>query len=158
MISQGIGRGNYSNLKPMGKIQMSERKPIKWSTTLFVLLYPIIRSGWGSYFLVMGKVWRSNSNLRSHPFLESVFLTCGESKILGRNSQSMMHPYLSFPHPFSLTWALSHSRKRSELSPSRFGSLPMFSMVGEVIFWNVVCICRGYSRFSVCWGPFLSPS
>ena len=36
-ISQGIGRGNYSNLEPMGKIQMSKGKTIKWSTTLFVL-------------------------------------------------------------------------------------------------------------------------
>ena len=71
MISQGIGRGNYSNLDPKGKIQMSKVKPIKLSTTPFYAQPS--KSGWRSYLLGMGKAWRSNSNLGGHPFLESVF-------------------------------------------------------------------------------------
>ena len=38
--------------------------------------------------------------MEGHPFLESVFLTCGESKSLGRHAQAIMHPCLSFPHSF----------------------------------------------------------
>ena len=55
-------------------------KLIKLSTTHFVLFCLVIRSGWGSYFLGMGKAWKSNSNLGGHPFLESDFLTCGQVK------------------------------------------------------------------------------
>ena len=60
----------------------------------------------------MGKVWRSNSNLGSHSFLKSMFLTCGASKILGMHAQAIMHPWISFlthPHGFL---APSRSTKR----------------------------------------------
>ena len=71
MISQGIGRENIQTLEPMGKSQMSKGKPIKLSTTHLIffsnhLFLPEI--GWGSYFLGMGMVWRSNSNWEDHPF------------------------------------------------------------------------------------------
>ena len=36
MISQGIGRSNYSNLESMGKIQMSKGKTHKMVNYLFV--------------------------------------------------------------------------------------------------------------------------
>ena len=106
----------------------------------------------------MGKVWRSNSNLGSHPFLESVLLTCGASKILWKHAQAIMHQWLSFYDPFSLVWALSCSRKGVELSPSQFCIFPMFLHGWGSRFWNAKCICRRDSPFSVCWGLFLSPS
>ena len=115
MISQGIGGrgGNYSNLEPMVKIQMSKVKPIKLSTTPFLSFSAqSSKSGWRSYLLGMGKAWRSNSNLWGRPFLESVFLTCGASKILERHAQAMRYPWISFlthPHGFL---APSRSTKR----------------------------------------------
>ena len=53
---------------------MSKGKPIKLSSTPFVFYAQSSKVGERSYFLGMGKVWRSNSNLGSHPFLENVFL------------------------------------------------------------------------------------
>ena len=35
-------------------------KPIKLLTTHFVLLCSVIRSGWGSYCMGMGRVWEKN--------------------------------------------------------------------------------------------------
>ena len=93
--------GELFNLDPLGKIQMSKVKPIEWSTTPFSILCLVtfklvekfISLGWGRY-------GGQNSNLGGHPFLESVFLTCGASKCLGRHAQAIMHPCLSFTHPF----------------------------------------------------------
>ena len=97
----------------MGKIQMSKVKTIEWSTTPFCLLClvtsrlveKVISLGWGRY-------GGQNSNLGGHPFLESVFLPCGESKSLGRNSQDIMHPWLSFLTHHHGVLAPSRSKKR----------------------------------------------
>ena len=54
---------------------------------------------------------------------------------------------------------LSHAVGRGvELSPSRFGSFPMFLHGWGGCFWNAKCICKRDSCFSVGWGPFLSSS
>ena len=97
----------------MGKIQMSRGKPIKLSTTLFVFYSQSFKVNEGSYFLGMGKVWRSNSNLGSHPFLENVFLDSWGSKCLEMHSQAIIHPCVCFltqldiARAFSLTiWAV----------------------------------------------------
>ena len=63
--------------------------------------------GVGSYCLGMGRVWRSNSNLGSHPFLESVFLTCGASKSLGMHAQAIMHPFVCFLMQLEIAGAFS---------------------------------------------------
>ena len=78
---------------------MSKEKPAKWSNTLFFFYAQSSKVGKGSYFVGMGKVWRSNSNLVNHRFLESVFLTCGASKYLERHAQAIRHPCLSFSLP-----------------------------------------------------------
>ena len=69
-----------------------------------------------------------------------------------------MHPWISLFDPFSLTWALSRSRRGDEISPSWFGSFPMFLHVLGSCFYDVECLCRRDSHFSVYWGSFLSPS
>ena len=99
----------YKPLGQLGRIQMSKGKPIEWSTTLFFFYSQSSKFHEGSYCLGMGNVWRSNSNLGSHPFLESVFLTCGASKCLGMHAQAIIHPCLSFHHPFTFTSRLSQA-------------------------------------------------
>ena len=96
MISQGMERGDYSNLWAYGENPMSKGTHKVVNYPFFSFCAQSSKSGWRSYLLGMGKTWRSNSNLGGHPFLESVFLTCGTSKILGRNSQAIMHPWISF--------------------------------------------------------------
>ena len=97
MISQGIGReGNNQTLGPWGKAKCLRGKPIKWSTTLFVFYAHSSRVGEGSYCLGMGNVWRSNSNLGSHPFLENMFLDSWASKCLEMHSQAIIHPCVFF--------------------------------------------------------------
>ena len=101
MISQGIGRGNYSNLEPRGKIQISKVRPIKLSTTpfyLFVLSHlkvveEVISLGWERHGGQI-QIWEVTH------FWESVFLNCGAIKILGRHAQAIRHPWISFlTHP-----------------------------------------------------------
>ena len=68
----------------------------------------------------MGKVWRSNSNLGSHPFLENTFLTCGESNCLEMHAQAIIHPYLSFLTHSHGGWALSRSWSLLSFLPHDF--------------------------------------
>ena len=113
MILQGIG----GVIKPLSQW----KKLFKLSTTHFFLMCPVIRSCRGSYFLGMGKVWRSNSNWEDHPFWKNVFLTCGVSKCLEMHAQAIIHPRLSFS-PILMEFWLSHAARRwlSSLSPSWF--------------------------------------
>ena len=101
MISQGIGRENIQTLDPMGKSQMSKGKPINLSTTHFVF-FPnhlfLLEIGWGSYFLGMGKVWRSKFELGRPPILEKCVLDYWESKSPKIDFSPIIHPCV-----FSLT-------------------------------------------------------
>ena len=91
------GRGNYSNLWSYGKKAKCQKgKPIKLSTTLFVFYAQSSKIGEGSYCLGMGKVWRSNSNLGSYPFLENVSLASWASKCWEMPSQAIIHPCVCF--------------------------------------------------------------
>ena len=85
---------------------MSKGKPIKLSTTLFVFYAQSSRVGEKSYFLGMGKVWRSNSNLGNHPFLEKVFLASWASKCLEMPSQAIRHPCVFLPHAARVSWGI----------------------------------------------------
>ena len=117
MISQGIGRENYSNLELMGKSQMSRGKTHQDVNYPFCLLCPVIRSGWGSYFLGMGKVWRSNSNSGSRPVLESVFLTCGEVKAWeGMPKPLCTHAFHLLTHSLSCGGSLTQQEEEGALS------------------------------------------
>ena len=75
------------------------------------LVKEVISLGWERY-------GGQNLNLGSHPFLESVFLTCGASKCLGMHTQAIIHPCLSFPHPF-------HSRGNSLKQQQEDGALSL---------------------------------
>ena len=86
---------------------MSKGKPIKLSTTLFVFYAQSSKVGEGSYYLGMGKVWSSNSNLGSHPFFENVFLASWASKCLERNSQPIIHPCVCFLTQLEIDGAFS---------------------------------------------------
>ena len=72
MISQGIGRGLIQTFGPMGQSQISKGKPIKLSTTLFVFYAQSSKVGEGSYFLGMGKVWRSKFEFGKSPIFGKV--------------------------------------------------------------------------------------
>ena len=86
---------------------MSKGKPTKWSTTLFVFYAQSFKVGGGSYCLGMGDVWRSNSNLGSHPFLGKCVLAYWESKCLEMPSQAIIDPYVLFLTQLEIAGAFS---------------------------------------------------
>ena len=53
-------------------------KPIKLSTIHFVFCAQWSKSGWVSYCMGMGKVWRSISNWAEQPFWKNVFWLNGQ--------------------------------------------------------------------------------
>ena len=75
----------------------------------------------------MGRVWESNSNLGSHPFLKNVFLTSWASKCLEMHAQAISHPHLSFLTHSHSHWDLSHSWSLLNLLPQDI--LPFSSLL-----------------------------
>ena len=92
----------------------------------------------------MGRVWESNSNLGSHPFLENVFLTSWASKCLKMHAHSSVHP---------LVW-LSHVLGSSCVFPFMIlVDFSIFPMTGNS-FWVLLNVCVAGKSFlgllSVC--------
>ena len=81
MVSQGIGMGElYKPLIYVKKAKCQRENPSSCQPPLFVFYAQLSKIGEGSYFLGMGKVWGSISNLGSYPYLENVFLASWASK------------------------------------------------------------------------------
>ena len=74
--------------------------------TLFVFYAQSSKIGEGSYCLGMGKVWGSNSNLGSYPFLENVFLASWATKCLEMPSQAIYSPMRFLLHVVGDSWGI----------------------------------------------------
>ena len=76
----------------MGKIQMSKGNPQSGQLPFLSSCSQSSKVGGGSYCFGMGEVWRSNSNLGSHPFLGKCFLSSWASKGFEIPSQVIIDP------------------------------------------------------------------
>ena len=95
----------------------------------------------------IGGVWDSNSNLGSHPFLESMFFTSLASKFLEMHAHLIIHPYIFLSHAVG--------------SPGHFSlmfpTFPHIAMAEKTHFYVIEWMWNRDSHFGGFKGSFFPP-
>ena len=145
MISQGIGRGELFRPCAYGEKPNVKGKPIKLSTTYFVLLFPVIRRGWGIYCMGMGRVWEKVrigkrthfSNRLAHEvhycwIRVERFRTNNIEKIYGYSFRFGWTTMMSIPSPLNEGWMIKNVLQL----PKMWGKMKTWMHEGGTLQWH----------------------